>query len=120
MKKKEIIVIGLILVIAALGMLYMSMSKKEGDKVVVSVGGKVSKEFPLSKDTTFEIEGINGTNLLRIKDGKASISEATCPDKLCVNQHSIEFNGESLICLPNQVVVTVQGSKNNDIDGIVR
>lgn len=120
MKKKEMIVIGLILVIAMLGMLYMTMSKKEGDKVVISVGGKVLKEFSLNKDITYEIKGINGTNILQIKDGKASIIEASCPDKLCVHQRSIEFNGESLICLPNQVVVTVQGSKTNDIDGIVR
>lgn len=121
MKKNDIILIGIIAIVGMIGLLYISLSKTAGDKVVVTVDGEVYKELPLNKDATFTIEGVNGgTNILQIKDGIADIIEANCPDKLCVNQHEIENNGESQICLPNKVVVEVQSEKESDVDIIVR
>ncbi|MBR2613326.1 MAG: NusG domain II-containing protein, partial [Clostridia bacterium] len=48
-----------------------------------------------------------GTNLLIIKDGKAYISEATCPDLVCVHTgHADEL--KSIVCLPNRVTVSIE------------
>ena len=33
---------------------------------------------------------------------------ADCPDKLCVHQHAISANGETIVCLPNKVVAEVK------------
>ena len=49
----------------------------------------------------------------------AKMEWADCPDQLCVHQKAISRTGESIICLPNQVVVSVQGSKEGKLDGIV-
>lgn len=58
-------------------------------------------------------------NRLRIQNGQAKMEWADCPDQLCVHQKAISRTGESIICLPNQVVVSVQGSKESELDGIV-
>ena len=44
--------------------------------------------------------------------------EASCPDKLCVNQKAVSKNNESIICLPNKVIVEVDSSENSDLDAV--
>ncbi|WMJ85695.1 NusG domain II-containing protein [Anaerocolumna sp. MB42-C2] len=121
MKRNDIILIIIILVFAAAGLLFMNFTKKDGDMVVVKVDGKVYKELPLNKDTTFEITGVRGgRNLLVIKDGHADVVDATCPDKLCVNQRQIDKDGETIVCLPNKVVVEIESSKESDVDAVAQ
>ena len=58
--------------------------------------------------------------MLVIKDGKADITEADCPDKLCVHQAPISREGEALVCLPHRVVVTVRGEGKAAYDALTR
>lgn len=81
----------------------------------MTVGGNVYGEYRLDKDQTIEIRG---TNLLEIRDGKADMTDADCPDKLCVEQKAISKNGESIVCLPNQVVVTVTTGEQTENDAV--
>ena len=46
--------------------------------------------------------------------------DASCPDQLCVDQNEISFDKESIICLPNKVVLTVISDTESDVDGIIR
>ena len=62
--------------------------------------------MPLDKDTKYTIHGVNGgTNELVIADGQVWLEQASCPDKLCVHQGKIQYAGQSIICLPNQVTL---------------
>ena len=61
----------------------------------------------MKEKQTIRIEGIGGTNLLVIADGSASVTEADCPDALCVGMGKISRTGQSIVCLPHQVVVEV-------------
>ena len=56
--------------------------------------------------------------LLSIKDGSASIIEASCPDLLCVKQKEIREAGESIICLPNKLVIRVINEGETTVDGV--
>ena len=38
------------------------------------------------------------------------MSDADCPDKLCIHQGRIHKNGQWIICLPNRVAVTIEGA----------
>ena len=77
--------------------------------VEVSVDGTITHEFPLDIETDFFIQGYDGgKNHLIIKDGTAEISEASCPDKICVNHAPISESGQTIVCLPNRVVVTIK------------
>jgi hypothetical protein len=119
MKKKDLILAGVILIIAIGALIILNLNKKEGSTVIVKVDGKVYKEFSLDVDATYEIEGANGgTNLLVIKDGYAEITEASCPDKICVEQKKIDKDGETIVCLPNRVVLEINSNKENEIDAI--
>ena len=73
----------------------------------------VDKEIPIQKDG-------KTTNLLVIRDGKADVTEADCPDKLCVHQKAISKTNETIVCLPNKVVVQVIGAGESELDSIAR
>lgn len=94
---------------------------KTGDYAEVSVDGKTAYELPLSENTELLITGTDGgTNKLIINNGVCYVTEADCPDKLCIKQGKISHNGESIICLPHKLVVTIRGASNdtNLIDAI--
>jgi len=54
-----------------------------------------------------EIPGIRGVCILVIKDGKADMISAECPDHICVHHAPISHKGETIVCLPNRVVVEI-------------
>lgn len=117
-KKKDIILLLVVLFIALGGLLIFRITQKSGDIVVVTVDGVVTQEYPLNKDLTVDIKGVNGgTNHLVIKDGYADVTEASCPDKICVKSRKINKTGESIICLPNKVVVKIVGRDTPEVDG---
>lgn len=57
-------------------------------------------------------------NLLFISNGAASISDADCPDGLCVKAHSIQQSGESIICLPHKLVIQIESEKEGTLDAV--
>lgn len=85
--------------------------------VLVTVKGGDFGSYRLSEDQTVDIDG---KNTLVIKDGTARMEEADCPDQICVHHREINRNGESIICLPNQVVVSVKSSEESELDGVAR
>ena len=83
----------------------------EGDLVRVEVDGILFGEYSLSVDRTVEIrtgEGRDQLNLLVIENGEARVVEASCPDGICAAHRAISRSGESIVCLPHRVVVTVK------------
>lgn len=117
LRKKDWILILVILLVAGLAFLLHEVIGGKGAGVVtIKVDGVLEGTYQLSEDQEIPING--GTNILEIKDGKADMIEADCPDKLCVNQKAISLNHESIICLPNKVVVEVVSAEESEIDGM--
>ncbi len=121
MKKNDVILAAafLALALAAYGAVALySASGEKGGEAVVFLDGEEYGRYPLEKDATVEVSLPDGRrNVLKIADGKADMTEATCPDKICVNHRPIGKTGESLICLPNRVVVEIQGGEGMEVDG---
>lgn len=117
MNKKDILVFAVFLVVALLGVLLILLTLKSGTSVAVTVDGKLTGRYALSKDREVLIEdGAGGTNLMVILDGKVYIKEANCPNQDCVRQGEISYNNESIICLPHKVVITVLNPKDEGLD----
>lgn len=88
------------------------MNRKPAVIVEVTVDGIVVEELDLSKDGEFVINGYNGgTNTLIIEDGQAYISDATCPDKVCIHQGKVNRSGEMIVCLPNLMIAKIVGEE---------
>ncbi|MBO5969586.1 MAG: NusG domain II-containing protein [Clostridia bacterium] len=111
MKKRDIILIASILIVAIAFFLIVELTKEEGAGVTVKVDGVKVAEYSLSKNGTYPLNG--GTNILVIENGKAYLTDANCPDKLCVHQGKISRTGETITCLPNKLTVTVFGAEES-------
>ena len=121
MKRNDIKLLIIVLALAIMAIIFMLFIRKEGDKVIVTIDGEVVKTFDLHTDKTYNIEGEDGKfNLLVIKDGKAHIEDASCPDKVCVNHGDVKYNNETIVCLPNKVVVEIQSNTESGLDSIVK
>ncbi len=119
-KKKlryDIILVAVCLFVSLTLWAVITLTKKPGDTVVVTVGGEEFGRYSIDEDGEVVIETDKGKNVLTIKDGYADITEATCPDGLCEKQRKIDESGESLVCLPNKVTVTVIGGEGVDFVG---
>lgn len=109
-KKKEIILLAVIFVIIlVVAVIFYGGKKDDGSIAIVTIDGVEYGSYALSEDQEIPIV-INGvtTNHLIIKDGMADMIDADCPDQLCVNMKSISMNAETIVCLPNKVVVEVE------------
>jgi hypothetical protein len=98
---------------------FIASARAGGAQVDVRVDGRVVASYPLHEDGEVEL-GYNGHNLLKIEDGRASVTDADCPDRLCVKQRAISKEGETIICLPHRLVVEISGGEASDIDGVLR
>jgi len=101
--------------------LFTPHAAADSANVLVSIDGETYREVPLRPDTTetFRIPTLYGTNVIHIENGCVSVTQTSCPDKLCVRHGAISRPGEIIVCLPNRVVVTITGS-DEEMDTVVR
>ena len=108
-KKKEIIVISLIILALFLISFLIEITKQKGKYVVVRIDGKVVNVYNIEENGNYILN--NGTNVLCISNYKAYLLSANCPDKLCINQGEIDEINESIVCLPNKLSIVISNSK---------
>ncbi len=113
---RDVIFIASLLLISLLLFVFLH-SNEAGAGVVVKVEGVEIARYSLSRDGSFSLNG--GTNILVIENGEARLSDADCPDLLCVKQGSIKYTGECITCLPNKLTVTVFGAEDDGLDAAV-
>ena len=105
--KNDLILVAALLIVSALASLLILVFRSEGDVVKVTVDGKNVGEYSLYEDREVEIKSPNGYNLLVIEGGRARVAQASCPDGICAAHRPISFGMQSIICLPNNVVIEV-------------
>jgi hypothetical protein len=81
----------------------------EGDEAVVSVGHGEVARISLREDGRFPVSGIVGESVLQVKDGQVRFVESPCPGRFCIHAGWISRTGQVAACLPNGVVVEIQG-----------
>ncbi|MDO4464108.1 MAG: NusG domain II-containing protein [Bacillota bacterium] len=120
MIKKDILflvcVISLALIVWGI---YAYCNQNGADTVFVIQDGKQVGAYPLEEDKIVIVTwGEDEYNLLMISDGTAFMSDADCPDKLCVKQNPISGNGESIICLPHKLVIRIAAKEESKLDAV--
>ncbi len=126
--KYDITLIAAIIIINLFIMLYGSNNMVQATEKIAYVysNNKLKGRYTLTENykTEFTVENDTGTgfNTVHIEDGKIWIHEASCPDKICLNQGKIQNGGEVIVCLPNKLMVQIKSSTDNsdDIDIIAQ
>lgn len=103
--KKDIVLAGCILVAAATLWGVMRFNgNKEGSYAKITIDGEIYGIYSLSEDQEISI---GDTNVCRIESGQVKMIQADCPDQLCIRQQAAGKEGETIVCLPNKVVIEV-------------
>ena len=96
-------------------------------KVIIESGGDLYARYPLAEDRTVVVPAPKQTavdapsadsgeapsaqydyyNVVVISEGKVSVTEASCKNQVCVKHGAISGPGESIVCLPNRLVVRI-------------
>lgn len=106
----DALLIAAVIILAAAALLAFSAGKRQGVFAVVYVSGKEAARLELSQDAemTFTSDD-GGHNCVVVRGGAVSVTEADCPDLICKRHAPISQVGESIICLPHRLVVTIEG-----------
>lgn len=108
-KKNDLILIAGILIIAVAAMAAAFYFHTPGEQVVVTVDGEVYGTYALNEDQTIQIDTEYGSNTLTIQDGKADMTDADCPDLICVKESPLEDDTpRTIVCLPHKVIVEIK------------
>lgn len=125
-KKRDIIVILLILFLSLFMALFVKKlkSNEDGSYLRIELNGKEYGRYPLNKDKTFKIKiDEDEYNVVEIKNKEVRMKEANCRDLLCTHMPSIKKVGETIVCLPHRLILEIISSddkKNDDeIDKVV-
>ena len=119
-KRADLILIAALLLLALVMGVWLLLTRKGGARAVVYVDGRATASYPLNKDAVVRLDNPNGSyNVLVIENGQADVTEAGCPDKICVTMHPIRYDGESIICLPNRTEIRIEGGEASGVDAAV-
>ncbi len=121
MKKIDLVIIAVVLAVSGILLFWLYYVNGDNGKFVeVEKDGKIVDVFNLDENLEKQYDFDGETNTLVIKNGKASVTEANCPDGICVNHKSVNRSGESIICLPHKLVVIVidEKSADDEIDAV--
>ena len=98
---------------------YFGTGFNQGDWVVIEVDAKRVARFPLTTDHVAHVQGPLGTTEVEIKNGRARIVRSPCKLKVCIKSGYIQYADRLSACLPNKVVVRIEGETQRGLDAVV-
>ena len=117
LRKADILLFFSFLALAALiAALPLMRSSGSDRKVRVISGGEVVGIYPLENDIEVEVNRDGHLNIVSIKDQKVHMEYSDCRNQVCVHTGEIARPGETIVCLPNYVIVEIIGSREGGED----
>lgn len=113
MKKKDLILIFVVILVIGLtfGINYF-VNTKSGENIEIYVDNKLYKTYSIDDEEEIKIENKEGYNIVKIHDHGVEITDASCPDKVCIHSGFITKPSESIVCLPNKVHIKITTDDN--------
>lgn len=121
MKKLDKLIFILTLVLSSLSIVFSgSLFKSDaGQTAVIEIDGEIYGKYDLESeksDSVLEIKTKYGYNKVVIDKNGICVLESSCKDKLEVLGGYIKNAGEMLVCLPNRLVILIEGER--EVDGV--
>ncbi len=114
---KILILIVIVLSLTSIFMMKNQILNYDSKYISIQVNGNEIKEIifdPSIIGNQLPIKTEFGYNLIEIGDERVRVIEADCPDELDVKQGWIENVGETIVCLPNKLVIELKGIKKDE------
>lgn len=124
-KYGDLIAVLLVVAVAVLSMWLIARASAgdKGEYALVEVKGKRELKLPLGPglpEREYTVRGWIGESTLVRDGGRIRLRQSDCRDKICVGTGWIDSPGQTIVCLPNRVVVTVTSTRKGGVDTVTR
>ncbi|HHU51821.1 MAG TPA: NusG domain II-containing protein [Firmicutes bacterium] len=93
-------------------------------QVVVTVNGETILNLELSPNQSgrYLIPLERGQAVLEVDDGAVRLQdmEGLCPRRICSHTGWIRKQGESILCVPNKLLIRILGAEGESVDALSR
>lgn len=117
MNKNDLKLVGVLLIIISIFFIMINITKKEGKTAVVYYEDKEILKIDLNTNKEYTVKGYLGDVVLEVKNNKIRVKEENSYNHICSKEGYISESGKSLICLPNKIIIKIDGK--SEIDGVV-
>lgn len=114
------ILIVFILALGVCSLIIVKHLRQPGDSVIIEVKGKVEHQLDLDTSQEISVVGTIGKTTIKINQRAVQVIYSDCPQQICVNTGKIHRAGEIIVCVPNKVVVKINGKRKNQFDVITQ
>ncbi|MGN1410051.1 MAG: NusG domain II-containing protein [Eubacteriales bacterium] len=121
-----VIGIAAVLVISVIAVLLMQRDGSADMTAEIYLDSECIKTIDLSEvyePYSFTVEGQYGKNVISVERGKIRVSDADCPDRVCVNQGWQSTGELPIVCLPHRMVIKLVPNNPDDaddVDGVIQ
>lgn len=115
MNKKDIILIIVLIVFSIISLPFIS--NRKSNKATVYYKNNAILNIDLTLNKNYEVKGTKGIVKIIVKNNKIKVENENSPKHLCSKQGYISKSYETIVCLPNEIVIKIED--NNDIDAKV-
>ena len=119
-----VVCIALLLLVSCAASIFIYQYKGSGTIASIYQSGELVKQIHLetvTSDYSFVLEGPNGgENTIGVSQGKICVSDASCPDHVCVKTGWISDGVVPIVCLPNELVIKITDSDSDAVDASVQ
>lgn len=93
---------------------WMRLSAQTGTRAEIYQNNILVRTVSLGEDTQFTLDAPGGGfNTVTVEDGRICVSQASCPDQVCVHQGWVSDSAVPIVCLPNQLVIQIKGGESD-------
>jgi hypothetical protein len=93
---------------------------RRGSMAMIHAPGMADRTISLQEDQSIEVQGKLGISRIEVKGGRVRMIDSACPIRLCLQIGWVDRPGQSVICLPNQVWLTIEGAPGEGPDAVTR
>ena len=116
--KGDRLLILFILFIGLILFLWNHVSSESGQYLFIFHDKDLIHRIPLNKNWDLDIKGDLGITHIVVRNGTVWIAKSPCPQKICMHMGKIANHGQSIVCIPNRIVLVIKKDHYRQIDGI--
>lgn len=122
MKHRNFILVFSIIVIICVILCCFAASRRESGVAEIYSNGRLIHKIDLggvASPYEIPIDNGSGHNTIYVEHDKISVSDASCPDKLCIRQGAIQSSSYPIVCLPNNLIIKIKGTASSGSPDVI-
>ena len=120
LKISDFILILLLIMSGLFSSFYIYGNNNKDKKVIVELSGKVYGVYDLNSNRIIDLKGPQSRAKINIENGYVFVSESGCPQKICKRMGKKNRINELIVCIPNRLIIRIEGEMKNNYEFITR